>query len=257
MLKNFRKLMRGGPCWAVGQVTGRDEAIERISSERLTIALDVLRTFALYLGIDPHHVHLGVSTPKAVKMSLELRPGEAMKWNASPAERRGPLELTEGLLNRLKQWNLFQRAQAIVSSENRSATEQKILLAIMQYGETSCISADWARLQGYLSVLETVLAKEGDQSDRPKKVARRLALFWTEGNRAQPKKLVGDLYNLRRFPVHYGHRTLGGHEVVTETAIDQARNLAYIAVILALERVVGYSNHGDFIDALDKEALGT
>lgn len=128
--------------------------------------------------------------------------------------------------------------------------ERKLIFGMMQFGSASRIRTAEEKLSAYLTVAETLLAREeGERSDRWKKVGRRLGLAFTE--QEEVVGLCQALYNIRRFPVHFGHRTLRGRGVVTPAHVSQAQVLAYFAIFIALEHSDGVTTQDDFIQALD------
>lgn len=67
IMEDTEEVLASSAYWAVGLVEGRRKAIEWIMEERVTVALDVLRVFGLYVGIDPDRTHLGEPADAATR----------------------------------------------------------------------------------------------------------------------------------------------------------------------------------------------
>jgi hypothetical protein len=164
-----------------------------------------------------------------------------------------PYTLDIKRLEKLVNFQQFKIVQEISAKINPNEVENKILLAIQQFGEASRLNSSGAKLQWYLSTLETILAKENDEyRDRGKKVSQRLALLI--GNEKSKPKIINDmdeLYKIRRRPVHYGHRNRVGSEIVTKQDIADARFFAYLGTLRAIECLSAVSSHDDLLNALD------
>ena len=128
---------------------------------------------------------------------------------------------------------------------------------MLQFDTAATLDAPESKLPHYLTVIETLLAREeGEYQDRGKKAARRLSAFATsDPERTRLRSTSKDLYDLRTGPVHHGSRGLRGYDVVTKRATEQARLLAYFAILLALQRSNNYQTSEDLITALDVETM--
>jgi len=142
-----------------------------------------------------------------------------------------------------------------VSSANE--VEHKLLLAMMQFGAASRAESATEKLPAYLTVLETLLAREeGETNKRPEKIARRLSTSDDTANRANLEERLTHLYDLRRRPVHFGYRTFRGVEVIPEYAVEQSKILSYLAIRLVLDADSNLQTHDALLARLDAKALG-
>jgi hypothetical protein len=241
--------------WAIGTVQGRRKSVRWIMEERVTVALDVLRAFALYVGIDPDRTLLGDSTSTAERRTLFFNTARGAFSDVSLYDQRRPFELNADDLRRLTDFSLFQRAQALSARTSPTDLERKILLGVLQFGEASRTRTAEGKLSNYLTAAETLLARESGENDKKRwiRVARRLALYGAFADQQGVIDTLRDLYNLRRFPVHFGHRTLRGREVVTPTDVRRAQFHAYLAILVSLEYADGRTTHEELILALDTE----
>lgn len=88
-----RQALESSGCWAVGKVVGRQDSIEMIVREELSVAYDVLRSFALYVGIDPDDTYLGLPHSHDVsgrRRALRLKSVRVMR-QPDPVEPSGPV----------------------------------------------------------------------------------------------------------------------------------------------------------------------
>ena len=255
MQETFEETIRSCNCWALGQVTARATTIDRIAGEEIRISLAVIRTFALYLGINPDSALLETPANPNIRDAIFFRPGDQFSFLGARYERRIPCHLNYQQIERLQRFDLFQRAQAITASEHPTQLEQKILLAMLQFDTAATLDPPESKLPHYLTVIETLLAREeGEHRDRGKKASRRLTAFATsDAERSRLREDSRDLYGLRTGPVHRGSRGLRGRDEITPRDIERARLLAYFAILLSLQRSSSYQTCEDFIVALDAE----
>jgi len=147
--------------------------------------------------------------------------------------------------------------QDISCKINSTELESKILLGIQQFGEASRLNSVGAKLQWYLSTLETILAKEDmEYRNRSKKTAQRLAsLASGEEDQLIILERMAELYDKRRRLVHYGHRNRVGTDIVTKQDIQYARLYAYLATLIITEKAISsfsnISSHNEFLDVLN------
>jgi hypothetical protein len=242
--------------WALGTIEGRRASIKWIMEERVTIALDVLRVFGLYVGIDPDQTSLGDPWRPDERRSLFYNASQGAHLDESLFELRRPYELDDAAFQRLHGFPLFQRAQQIAGIDSPTELERKILLGILQFGAASRVRTAEEKFSAYLTAAETVLAREEDERhDRGKRVGRRLTLLDVFEDQQTAIDAMQELHAVRRLPVHFGHRTIRGWDVVTPAHIRRAKYVAYFAILVGLEHCAGHATHEAFIQALDRELV--
>jgi len=253
----LKDILSSSKVWFQTSVEGKREAAYSLALESCTLALDVLRFFALYVGIDPDTTALAIPTEgrKGKIDYLQFKGNKMVVLGGRLGEIVHPYTLDIKRLEKLVNFQQFKIVQEISAKINPNEVENKILLAIQQFGEASRLNSSGAKLQWYLSTLETILAKENDEyRDRGKKVSRRLALLI--GNDKSKSKIINDmdeLYKIRQGPVHYGHRNRVGSEIVTKQDIADARFFAYLGTLRAIEYLSKVSSHDDLLNALDTQ----
>ena len=173
----FDKTISSSVCWARGAVRARTASVDRIAAEEIRIALAVLRTFALYIGINPDDTLLDVPPNSNIRRAILYRPGAALSFPSTRYERRIPYIMSRQQIERLRQFDLFQRAQAIAATEHPTQLEQKLLLAMLQFDTAATLDAPESKLPHYLTVIETLLAREEGNTKiagrKPRVVCRR------------------------------------------------------------------------------------
>jgi len=128
-----------------------------IVREEPSVAYDVLRSFALYVRTDPDNTYLGLPHSCDVTSALVCVSGGTFAWPNARMDTRQPSVLAKNQIERLRSFNLFQRACEIVRKEKLTRMEEQAQLAMLQFGLASRLARFGARLLNYLTVLETVL----------------------------------------------------------------------------------------------------
>lgn len=255
----FDDIVSSSGVWFRTEVEGRQRAALELALESSTLALDILRFFAPYIGIDPDTSALAIPTEgKRGKLDyLQFEDQKSVVLGGMFGEMHFPYVFDMAKLKKLTEFAQFKVIQDISCKSNPTELESKILLGIQQFGEASRLNSVGAKLQWYLSALETILAKEEvEYRNRSKKTAQRLAsLASSEEGKLRVLARMDELYNKRRRLVHYGHRNRVGSDVVNKQDIQSARLYAYLATLIITEKTISpFSNitsHNEFLDALN------
>lgn len=247
LTEQLEETINSSKFWYHIQVYGRAQSAKNQAVEAAALAMDILRFFALFNGINPEVFNLSfphqavtgemkyLQIAKSQSCELHSELGILFAYRVDEARYAKLTKLPE-----------FQRLQLMSNKPDPTQVEQKALLGIQQYAEATRLPPLGLRLVWYLSSLETVLAKE-TEGERHKKVERRIGKLL--GSKAAER--VNPLYDKRRKLVHYGHRNRVGEELITDVEAQHARNLAYLGVVSALREVGEISSHDAFLDHLD------
>jgi len=255
----YNDIVSSSGVWFRTEIEGRQRAAFELALESCTLALDILRFFAPYIGIDPDTSALAIPTEgKREKIDyLQFEDKQSIVLGGTFGEMHFPYVLDMARLKKLTEFAQFKMIQDISCEINPTELESKILLGIQQFGEASRLNSVGAKLQWYLSTLETILAKEDvEYRNRSKKTAQRLAsLASSEEDKLRILERMAELYDKRRRLVHYGHRNRVGIDVVTKQDIQSVRLYAYLATLIITEKAISsFSNittHNEFLDALN------
>lgn len=252
-----QQALESSGCWAIGKVIARQDSIQMIVTEELSVAFDILRSFALYIGIDPDDSYVGLPHSNDVNSALVYVPGGAFVWPNARMDTREPYVLSKDRVEHLRNFDLFQRACEIVRKDTLTRMEEQTQLAILQFGLSSRLERSGARLVNYLTVLETVLGGEKGAS-KGTTIGRRLALLFAPEDRARVRRDLEELYALRQRHAHHGQTSLRGRVVISNDDIGVARFYAYFAILFGLRATTEFTDpkksHREFIAAADAEA---
>lgn len=252
-----QQALESSGCWAIGKVLARQDSIQMIVNEELSVAFDILRSFALYVGIDPDDTYVGLPHSNDVSSALVYVPGGTFVWPNARMDTRQSYVLSKDRVEHLRNFDLFQRACEIVRKGTLTRMEEQTQLAMLQFGLSSRLERSGARLVNYLTVLETVL---GGEKGAPKgtTIGRRLSLFFAPGDRAKVRQNLEELYALRQRHAHHGQTSLRGRVVISNDDIGLAQFYAYFAILFGLRATTEFTDlkksHKEFIAAVDAES---
>ncbi len=246
--------------WAVGAVMARDESANVIVEERLSHAVDILQSFALLMGINPDTTHLGQERVRGQRPDMRWNSTGTFVLGESIIDAGHPYELDATQLVELVGDQCFRRARAIVAATARNDMEEKILWGMRLFGEASRAETSEKKVLGYVTVLETVLAREGtgpgtDRNDRHRKIARRLTLFIASVNDQPVLNVLERIYEVRTQHAHHGYSGgIQGQEFATRRDVEVAQGLAFRALRIALHESEPYTTRAEFISELDRRS---
>ncbi len=241
------EILDSSETWFQVEVVGRQETARLVGEELAALGIDILLFWGRYVGIEPESSNIGFPTQSRIqgRRYFQFSEGES-SYMGNEASGAILYNLDESRLRKLKTQPAFEHIQRISTKVDPTEFEQKLLLAIQQFAESTRLPSPTLRLVWYLSALETVLAKE-DEGNRHKKVERRIRHLLGD----DPASWVVPLYDKRRLPVHYGTRNRVGEEIVTRRDVEQAQLLAYLGIISCIKYVNSVDEHAEFVKMLD------
>jgi hypothetical protein len=178
----------------------------------------------------------------------------------STIDARHPYELDATQFDALVGDQCFTRARAIVAAAARNDMQEKILWGMRLFGAASRAETLEKKVQGYVTVMETVLAREGtgpgtDRKDRHRKIARRLTLFIASVNGRTVLDVLERIYEVRTQHTHHGYSGgIQGQEFATRHDVKVAQGLAFRALRIALHESEPYTTRAEFIAELDQRS---
>lgn len=140
-----QQALESAGCWAIGKVIAHQDSIQMIVSEELSVAFDVLRSFALYMGIDPDDSYVGLPHSNDVRSALVYVPKATFVWPNARMDTRQSCVLSKDRVERSRNFDLFQRACEIVRKDTLTRMEEQTQLATRQFGLPSRIGLSAAR----------------------------------------------------------------------------------------------------------------
>jgi len=260
-----REYLDGTDCWARTVVYCRESDVDRVIEKRIQdVVFNVLRFCALEIGYSPDQLSLGESDSGLSKTVLYYKVDEKGEGNRVHRTRRRlhgrrPLRLFHNQIRYLEQSVTFQAVQRVATTytddpSSLTNMQRRLLFSLMQFGTAASIERPEIKLSTYLTVLEGLFSGEqGRHSDPHGDAADRLSLCLPDGERSHFCEHVDHLYDLRWEPMHRAERNLRDIQVVDESDVFWARDLARRAILYALERGQADTDHGTFIKRLDAE----
>ena len=245
--RDFEETLASSQTWFHVSIEGRTRGARALATEKAVLALDILRFWALLVGIDPEMSTLNFPDRATTGRMETFQLAKDGFWNLE-SKRSVALayKLDDKRFEKMTSLPEFAQVKAMSNKDVPNQVDQKFLLAIQQFAEACQLPSPTLKVVWFLSSLETVMARESE-GDRHKKVAKRINLLL--GSSAGDNVLR--LYDKRRKPVHYGHRNHIGDELVTDSDVERAKMLAYLGIVNALQQCGRFTDHDAFVDALD------
>jgi len=243
--KHLEDTLDSSSYWYVIQVNSRSQSAKDLAIEAAMLGLDILLFWGLLNGIDPETSSLGSGKARATSRSFQFVKDQCLQLDIE-APPIFPYKLTKSAFSRLLSLPEFRACQTMSNEELPTEVQGKFLLSIQQYAEAARLPSPTLKLVWYLSAMETILASEAEGS-RHVKVSRRIQQLLGQTQSA----LVTPLYAKRRRPVHYGQRNRVREDLVTDVDLQTAKTLAYLAIVSALGKTGGFTQHTDFLRHLE------
>lgn len=243
---DFEETLTSSQTWFHVSIEGRPQGARDLATEKAVLAQDILRFWALLVGIDPQNSTLNFSDRTVAGWLKTFQIAKDGSWNQDTKRSVAfAYKLDDKRFEEMTSLPEFAHAQAMSNKDVPNQVDEKFLLAIQQFAEACQLPSPTLKIVWFLSALETVIVKESE-GNRHKKVATRIGLLLGGST-----ENVHRLYDKRRKPVHYGHRNRIGSELVTDSDVQTAMTLAYLGIVAALQHCGRFTEHGDFVDALD------